>query len=147
MDISAVVLLFTENCTEETRKSKEGKRSVLMYAAFLITEVFCRKAESNRIDFPKQIRIKRKYLTSQDEVPIPCWIGAEDSVRCAEADRDIVRYVDEADKADDGICGAADVRSGRLSQVNKGIRRMPRRFETKKDAISCDKLRRAASKL
>ena len=33
-----------------------------MYAAFLITEVFCRKAESNRIDFPKQIRIKRKYL-------------------------------------------------------------------------------------
>ena len=103
--------------------------------------------ESNRIDFPKQIRIKRKYLTSQDEVPILCWIGAEDSVRCAEADRDIVRYVDEADKADDGICSAADVRSGRLSQVNKGIRRMPRRFETKKDAISCDKLRRAASKL
>ena len=98
-------------------------------------------------DFPKQIRIKRKYLTSQDEVPIPCRIGAEDSVRCAEADRDIVRYVDEADKADDGICSAADVRSGQLSQVNKGIRRMPRRFETKKDAISCDKLRRAASKL
>ena len=98
-------------------------------------------------DFPKQIRIKRKYLTSQDEVPILCWIGAEDSVRCAEADRDIVRYVDEADKADDGIYSAADVRSGQLSQVNKGIRRMPRRFETKKDAISCDKLRRAASKL
>ena len=111
-----------------------------------LTEVFYRKVESNRIDFPKQIRIKRKYLTSQDEVPIPCWIGAEDSVRCAEADRDIVRYVDEADKADDGISSAADVRSGRLSQVNKGIRRMPRRFETKKDAISCDKLRRAASK-
>ena len=58
----SVTSLFTENCTEETRKSKEGKRSVLMYAAFLITEVFCRKAESNRIDFPKQIRIKRKYL-------------------------------------------------------------------------------------
>ena len=50
-----------------------------------------------------------------------------------------LRYVDEADKADDGICSAADVRSGRLSQVKKGIRRMPRRFETKKDAISCDK--------
>ena len=94
---------------------------------------------SSRKDFPKQIRIKRKYLTSQDEVPIPCRIGAEDFVRCAEADRDIVRYVDEADKADDGICSAADVRSGRLSQVYKGIRRMPRRFETKKDAISCDK--------
>ena len=109
-----------------------------MHEVFL-TEVFYRKVESNRIDFPKQIRIKRKYLTSQDEVPIPCWIGAEDSVRCAEADRDIVRYVDEADKADDGICSAADVRSGRLSQANKGIRRMPRRFETKKDAISCDK--------
>ena len=95
--------------------------------------------EKNRIDFPKQIRIKRKYLKSRDEVSILCWIGAEDSVRCAEADRDIVRYVDEADKADDGICSAADVRSGKLSQVNKGIRRMPRRFETKKDAISCDK--------
>ena len=38
-----------------------------MYAAFLITEVFCRKAESNRIDFPKQIRIKRKYLKSRDD--------------------------------------------------------------------------------
>ena len=55
-------LLFTENCTEETRKSKIGKRNVLMYASFLITEVFYRKVESNRIDFPKQIRIKRKYL-------------------------------------------------------------------------------------
>ena len=120
-----------ENLNRETKRSH--------VRSFLITEVFYRKVESNRIDFPKQIRIKRKYLTSQDEVPILCWIGAEDSVRCAEADRDIVRYVDEADKADDGICSAADVRSGRLSQVNKGIRRMPRRFETKKDAISCDK--------
>ena len=120
-----------ENLNRETKRSHV--RDVFL------TEVFYRKVESNRIDFPKQIRIKRKYLTSQDEVPIPCWIGAEDSVRCAEADRDIVRYVDEADKADDGICSAADVRSGKLSQVKKGIRRMPRRFETKKDAISCDK--------
>ena len=60
-----------------------------------------RSVESNRIDFPKQIRIKRKYLSKLKDV----------------------------------------------SQVYKGIRRMPRRFETKKDAISCDKLRRAASKL
>ena len=130
MKVSAVVLLFTENCTEETRKSKQGRYCELMYAIF-----------STLKDFPKQIRIKRKYLTSQDEVPIPCRIGAEDSVRCAEADRDIVRYVDEADKADDGICSAADVRRRTVSQVKKGIRRMPRRFETKKDAISCDKLR------
>ena len=79
-----------------------------------LTEVFYRKVEKNRIDFPKQIRIKRKYLTSQDEVPILCWIGAEDSVRCAKADRDIVRYVDEADKADDGICSAAYVRRDKL---------------------------------
>ena len=99
--------LFTENCTEETRKSKMGNE------AFSCTQHFSslrssteESVERNRIDFPKQIRIKRKYLTSQDEVPIPCWIGAEDSVRCAEADRDIVRYVDEADKADDGICSA-----------------------------------------
>ena len=63
----SVTSLFTENCTEETRKSKKGKRSVLMYAMFSITEVFYRKVESNRIDFPKQIRIKRKYLKSQDE--------------------------------------------------------------------------------
>ena len=27
-----------------------------------LTEVFYRKVEKNRIDFPKQIRIKRKYL-------------------------------------------------------------------------------------
>ena len=123
-----MTLLFTENCTEVTRKSKTRETLCTHVIKF-----------STLKDFPKQIRIKRKYLTSQDEVPIPCWIGAEDSVRCAEADRDIVRYVDEADKADDGICSAADVRSGRLSQVKKGIRRMPRRFETKKDAISCDK--------
>ena len=73
---------------------------MLMHEVFL-TEVFYRKVESNRIDFPKQIRIKRKYLSKLKDV----------------------------------------------SQVYKGIRRMPRRFETKKDAISCDKLRRAASKL
>ena len=53
--------------------------------------------ESNRIDFPKQIRIKRKYLNELNGV------------------------------------------SHDVSQVYKGIRRMPRRFETKKDAISCDK--------
>ena len=29
-----------------------------MYAAFLITEVFCRKAESNRIDFPEESLMK-----------------------------------------------------------------------------------------
>ena len=27
-----------------------------------LTEVFYRKVEKNRTDFPKQIRIKRKYL-------------------------------------------------------------------------------------
>ena len=75
-----------------------------MHEVFL-TEVFYRKVESNRIDFPKQIRIKRKYLNKLNGV------------------------------------------SHDVSQVYKGIRRMPRRFETKKDAISCDKLRRAASKL
>ena len=140
MEVSAIVLLFTENCTEETRKSKTRETLCTHVIKFSSLRSFTEQSvESNRIDFPKQIRIKRKYLTSQDEVPILCWIGAEDSVRCAKADRDIVRYVDEADKADDGICSAADVRSGRLSQVNKGIRRMPRRFETKKDAISCDK--------
>ena len=32
-----------------------------------LTEVFYRKVESNRIDFPKQIRIKRKYLLSRDK--------------------------------------------------------------------------------
>ena len=62
--------------------------------------------ESNRIDFPKQIRIKRKYLTSQDEVPIPCWIGAEDSVRCAEADIDIAYYVSVGFRASNGIFSA-----------------------------------------
>ena len=140
MEVSAIVLLFTENCTEETRKSKTRETLCTHVIKFSSLRSFTeRSVESNRIDFPKQIRIKRKYLTSQDEVPILCWIGAEDSVRCAEADRDIVRYVDEADKADDGISSAADVRSGKLSQVKKGIRRMPRRFETKKDAISCDK--------
>ena len=82
-----------ENLNRETKRSHV--RDVFL------TEVFYRKVEKNRIDFPKQIRIKRKYLSKLKDV----------------------------------------------SQVYKGIRRMPRRFETKKDAISCDKLRRAASKL
>ena len=74
-----------ENLNRETKRSHV--RDVFL------TEVFYRKVGSNRIDFPKQIRIKRKYLSKLKDV----------------------------------------------SQVYKGIRRMPRRFETKKDAISCDK--------
>ena len=74
--------MFTENCTEETRKSKERETLCTHVIKF-----------SSLKDFPKQIRIKRKYLSKLKDV----------------------------------------------SQVNKGIRRMPRRFETKKDAISCDK--------
>ena len=97
MKVSAVVLLFTENCTEETRKSKTKGDFVYSCHKVFLTEVFYRKVESNRIDFPKQIRIKRKYLNKLNGV------------------------------------------SHDVSQVYKGIRRMPRRFETKKDAISCDK--------
>ena len=59
MDISAVVLLFTENCTEETRKSKKGKRSVLMYATFSSLRSFTEQSvESNRIDFPEESLMK-----------------------------------------------------------------------------------------
>ena len=85
--------MFTENCTEETRKSKIRETKHSHVCDVFLTEVFYRKVEKNRIDFPKQIRIKRKYLSKLKDV----------------------------------------------SQVKKGIRRMPRRFETKKDAISCDK--------
>ena len=53
-----ILLLFTENCTEETRKSKKGKRNILMYVTFSITEVFYRKVESNRIDFPEESLMK-----------------------------------------------------------------------------------------
>ena len=64
----SVTSLFTENCTEETRKSKIGKRNVLMYATFSSLRSSAEQSvESNRIDFPKQIRIKRKYLLSQDD--------------------------------------------------------------------------------
>ena len=59
MDISAVVLLFTENCTEETRKSKKGKRSVLMYAMFSSLRSSTEESvESNRIDFPEESLMK-----------------------------------------------------------------------------------------
>ena len=50
-DCVVVTSLFTENCTEETRKSKQGRYCELMYTIF-----------STLKDFPKQIRIKRKYL-------------------------------------------------------------------------------------
>ena len=55
-----------DRCSLKTAQKKqenlnwEMKRSHVR--SFLITEVFYRKVESNRIDFPKQIRIKRKYL-------------------------------------------------------------------------------------
>ena len=65
--------------------------------------------ESNRIDFPKQIRIKRKYLTSQDEVPILCWIGAEDSAGCEEDEVSVVSYADESDEAGGRIYGVPNI--------------------------------------
>ena len=59
----SVTSLFTENCTEETRKSKKGRRSELMYTTVSSLRSSTEESvESNRIDFPKQIRIKRKYL-------------------------------------------------------------------------------------
>ena len=61
----------TENCfwesfcslktAQKKQENLKGRFHVLMHEVFL-TEVFYRKVESNRIDFPKQIRIKRKYL-------------------------------------------------------------------------------------
>ena len=39
-----------------------------------------------------------------------------------------------------------DVLSKLKSQVTKGIRRMPRRHQPMKDAVSCEKLRGTASK-
>ena len=39
-----------------------------------------------------------------------------------------------------------DSRNTETSQANKGIRRMPRRQEPKKDAVSCEKPRGTASK-
>ena len=51
------LLLFPENCTEETRKSKKGRFHVLMHEVFL-TEVFYRKVEKNRIDFPEESLMK-----------------------------------------------------------------------------------------
>ena len=66
--------------------------------------------ERNRIDFPKQIRIKRKYLLVVRQVPIRCRIGAGGVVRCAEARRTVVSYGERADNADDGRYGAAEHR-------------------------------------
>ena len=55
----SVTSLFTENCTEETRKSKKGKRSVLMYAMFSSLRSSTEESvESNRIDFPKESLMK-----------------------------------------------------------------------------------------
>ena len=58
-DCVVVTLLFPENCTEETRKSKKGKRSVLMYATFSSLRSFTEQSvESNRIDFPEESLMK-----------------------------------------------------------------------------------------
>ena len=50
----------------------------------IFTEVIysARGIERNRIDFPKQIRIKRKYLLVVRQVPIRCRIGAGGVVSC-----------------------------------------------------------------
>ena len=59
MKVSAVVLLFTENCTEETRKSKKGRRSELMYTTFSSLRSSTEESvESNRIDFPEESLMK-----------------------------------------------------------------------------------------
>ena len=68
MKVSAIVLLFTENCTEETRKSKTRETLCTHVIKFSSLRSFTeRSVESNRIDFPKQIRIKRKYLIERDK--------------------------------------------------------------------------------
>ena len=68
MEVSAIVLLFTENCTEETRKSKTRETLCTHVIKFSSLRSFTEQSvESNRIDFPKQIRIKRKYLLSRDK--------------------------------------------------------------------------------
>ena len=64
-----VTSLFTENCTEETRKSKlRNEASSCTHRFSSLRSSTEESVESNRIDFPKQIRIKRKYLKSQDAV-------------------------------------------------------------------------------
>ena len=58
-DCVVVTLLFPENCTEETRKSKKGKRSVLMYTTFSSLRSSTEESvESNRIDFPEESLMK-----------------------------------------------------------------------------------------
>ena len=55
----SVTSLFTENCTEETRKSKKGKRSELMYMTFSSLRSSTEESvESNRIDFPEESLMK-----------------------------------------------------------------------------------------
>ena len=55
----SVTSLFTENCTEETRKSKKGKRSELMYTTFSSLRSSTEESvESNRIDFPEESLMK-----------------------------------------------------------------------------------------
>ena len=57
--VSYVTSLFTENCTEETRKSKKGKRNVLMYVCFSSLRSSTEESvESNRIDFPEESLMK-----------------------------------------------------------------------------------------
>ena len=53
------LLLFPENCTEETRKSKKGRRSELMYTTFSSLRSFTEQSvEKNRIDFPEESLMK-----------------------------------------------------------------------------------------
>ena len=49
--------MFTENYTEETTKIYEMTKVIFTEVIYHGNEI-----ERNRIDFPKQIRIKRKYL-------------------------------------------------------------------------------------
>ena len=57
-------LLFTENYTEEIQR-----KSIVNAKAFtsLRSIHWETDGKKNRIDFPKQIRIKRKYLKSRDD--------------------------------------------------------------------------------
>ena len=56
------------------------------------------------------------------------------------------KYVAARARTDNDVDGRLSAADPRKSQANKGIRRMPRRQEPTKDAVSCEKPGGTASK-
>ena len=82
-EVGAILIRVYCSLKTTQKKFKENLNKGRHESVFLTEVIYLgNEIERNRIDFPKQIRIKRKYLLVVRQVPIQCRIGAGGVVSC-----------------------------------------------------------------